>query len=357
MTLDPTPRPLLGPCAWRGDELTRDTSWVMSWTAAEVAELDAAARRARARGVGWREVTREVFPLDAVAAKLAGVADELEDGRGVAKLTGLPVGRWDDATLRLVWMGLARHLGAARFQDCRGQLMRDIRDEGGDVGRRHGQITNPGDGQAFISSSARTYSSGALRWHTDRTDVVGLLTASQAKAGGISKVASSVAVHNAMLERRPDLAALLYRPIWRSRLGEEQGGETAIYPLPIFGVRDGRFTSHYSRTYVEAAQMLPQTPRMSEAQWEALDLLAALCDELGYDMRLETGDIQFINSHVTYHARTPFEDDPASGQVRRLLRVWLCLPERHRALPVDQAILWRNVEAGALRGGIAQADE
>jgi hypothetical protein len=321
-----------------------------------LADLDAALGHAQARSVGWRDVTPEAFPLGPAKATLARVADELEDGRGVVKLTGLPVARYDDDALRLVWMGLARHLGVARFQDCRGQLMRDIRDEGAGVGARHGQITDPKDGQAFISSSARTYSNGALRWHTDRTDVVGLLTASQAKSGGISKIASSVTVHNVMLERRPDLAALLYQPIWRSRLGEERGGEAMIYPLPVFGARDGRFTSHYSRTYVEAAQMLPDTPRMTDAQWEALDLLASLCDEFGYDMRLAQGDIQLINSHVTYHARTPFEDDPTSGQVRRLLRVWLCLPERHRALPEDQAVLWRAVEAGQLRGGIAQAD-
>ncbi|MEX2649331.1 MAG: TauD/TfdA family dioxygenase [Alphaproteobacteria bacterium] len=348
-------RPLHGPFAWHGADLARDQGWVMPWTADELGELDAALAHAESKGVAWHDITPADFPLDRVKAKLALIADELEVGRGVVKLTGLPVARYDDAALRLLWMGLARHLGTARHQDCRGQLMRDIRDEGTGVGARHGQITNPTDGQAFISSSARTYSSGALRWHTDRTDVVGLLTAQQAKSGGISKVASSVAVHNAMIERRPDLAALLYQPIWRSRLGEEQGGEAAIYPLPVFGVRDGRFTSHYSRTYVEAAQMLASTPRMTERQWQALDLLASLCDELGYDMRLAQGDIQLINSHVTYHARTPFEDDPATGNVRRLLRVWLCMPERHRALPEDHAVLWVNVEPGRLRGGIAQA--
>jgi hypothetical protein len=347
--------PLRGPFAWRGSDLVRDPTWTMAWTAAELAELEAAVERARARGIAWRDVTPADFPLDRVKARLHRVADELEEGRGVVKLAGLPVERYDDASLRLLWMGLARHLGVARFQDCRGQLMRDIRDEGAGVGDRHGQITNPSDGKAFISSSARTYSNGALRWHTDRTDVVGLLVAQQARSGGISRIASSVAVHNAMLERRPDLAELLYRPVWRSRLGEEAGGEAAIYPLPVFGVRDGRFTSHYSRTYVEAAQMLDETPRMTEAQWQALDLLASLADELGYDMRLARGDIQFINSHVTYHARTPFEDDPRTGEVRRLLRVWLCTPARHRPLPADQAVLWGEVEPGRLRGGIAQA--
>jgi len=36
-----------------------------------------------------------------------------------------------------------------------------------------------------------------------------------------------------------DLAALLYEPIWRSRLGEEAGGGDSIYSLPVFTVRAG----------------------------------------------------------------------------------------------------------------------
>jgi len=350
----PAIRPLGGACAWTGADLERDTRWLMPWTSAELAEIDGALAHARAKGASWSTVAPADFPLGAARSKLARVAAELEDGCGMVKLTGLPVGRYDDDSLRLVWMGIARHLGATRYQDCRGQLMRDIRDEGADVGTRHGQIVNPADGSAFISSSARTYSNGPLRYHTDRTDVVGLLTVQQAREGGLSRIASSVAVHDTMLARRPDLAALLYKPIWRSRLGEEKGGEGMIYPLPVFGVADGKFTSHYSRTYVEAAQMLPGTPRMTDAQWEALDLLAALADELSYAMRLEPGDIQLLNSHVTYHARTSFTDDAASGQVRRLLRVWLTMPNS-RALPADQAVLWLDVRAGAPRGGIAQA--
>ncbi|MCG8451246.1 MAG: TauD/TfdA family dioxygenase, partial [Pirellulales bacterium] len=113
------------------------------------------------------------------------------------------------------------------------------------------------------------------------------------------------------------------------------------------------FTSHYSRTYVEAAQLLPATPRMTEAQWRALDLLAELAQELCLEMRLEPGDIQFLNNHVIYHARTPFEDDPAAGLTRLLYRVWLCMPG-NRPLPEDHAVLWRDVEAGGLRGGIGQ---
>jgi hypothetical protein len=231
--------------------------------------------------------------------------------------------------------------------------MRAIRDEGGDLGQRYGQVKQAGGAGTFLSSYARTLSNGVLRFHTDRTDAVSLLCVRQARAGGLSKVCSSPAVHNEMLRRRPDLAETLFAPVPRSRLGEESDEAASVYDLPVFGVRDGRFTSHFSLTYIEAAQLVPNVPRLSDKQREAIELLLALAEELAFEMTLESGDLQFINSHVTYHGRTPFEDDKTSGRDRLLLRLWLAMPNS-RALPEDHAVLWRNVEAGALRGGIAQ---
>src|SRR3546814_2959477 len=75
---------------------------------------------------------------------------------------------------------------------------------------------------------------------------VGLLCVRQALEGGVSKLASSATVYNEILARRPDLHALLCKPIPRSRFGEEAGGEHVAYDLPIFGVRDGRSEEHTS---------------------------------------------------------------------------------------------------------------
>ena len=121
----------------------------------------------------------------------------------------------------------------------------------------------------FLSSGARTLSPGQLRFHTDRCDVVGLLCVRQAVEGGVSKLASSATVYNEMLKRRPDLHALLCKPIPRSRFGEEAGGEHVAYDLPVFGVRDGKLTSHFSLTYIENAQMLPGVRKLTDAEHEA----------------------------------------------------------------------------------------
>jgi hypothetical protein len=333
--------------------MTASRRWLRDFPAEAVPEIDAALEGVRRRGLAWQEIRREDFPLPTLQPLLDDIADELEHGCGMVKLRGFPVARYDEEALRQIYFGLGTRLGTPVFQNRRGELMRAIRDEGGDVGQRYGQIEGKGDGRPFLSSYARTLTNGALRFHTDRTDVVALLCVRQARAGGISKICSSAAVHNAFLERRPDLLEVLYRDVWRSRLGEESDKAETVYPLPIFGVRDGRFTSHYSLTYIEAAELVPGVPKLTAAQREAIDMLMALAEELCFEMTLEPGDIQFLNSHVTYHGRTPFEDDRASGQDRLLLRLWLTMPN-NRALPAGHEVLWGSVEAGGRRGGIGQ---
>lgn len=358
-----TPASIAGACVWHGRDMARSRRWVRRLAPDALAEIDAALRAVRRRGRAWHAVAREDFPLPRLEALLADIREELENGSGMVLLRGLPAARYSEDELRCLWMGLGVNLGTPVFQNRSGELMRAIRDEaaaaGTDLGATYGKVEGAGkDGGAFLSSYARTLSNGALRFHTDRCDVVGLLCVRQAAKGGVSTLASSPAVHNAMLERRPDLAAALYRPVWRSRLGEEAGGEALAYPLPVFDYRrdrDGapRFTSHYSLTYIEAAQLRPEVPRLEPLQREAIEMLMQLAAELSFEMRFEPGDIQLINNHVIYHGRTPFEDDAASGQDRLLLRLWLAMPNS-RALPEGHEVLWRSIEAGAVRGGIGQ---
>jgi hypothetical protein len=349
-----TRRPISGACAWLGTEMARSTRWQRDLAQADIAALDAALRHVQRSGLAWHEITREAFPLPGMTGLIADIRDELETGSGMMKLRGLPVARYGEDELRQLYFGIGCHVGTPVFQNRSGELMRAIRDEGGDLGKRYGQIEAPAEGKGpFLSSYARTLSNGRLRMHTDRTDVVTLLCVRQAKAGGVSKICSSVAIHNAILERRPDLLELLFRDYWRSRLGEESDKAETVYVLPIFGLRDGRFTSHYSLTYIEAAQLAPGVPKMTAAQREAIELLMATAEALSFEMTLAPGDIQLLNSHVTYHGRTPFEDDASSGQDRLLLRLWLTMPNS-RALPEGQEVLWGSVAPGARRGGIGQ---
>jgi hypothetical protein len=345
--------PLSGPSVWLGKDMVVSPRWLRELDSRVLEEIDIALQAAKQRQLRWDQVRREDFATPAIVALMEDVAEELENGSGIVKLRTLPVEKYADADLRLLYFGLGSVLGRPVFQNPRGELMRDIRDEGGDIGKRYGQIETTDGKGPFLSSYARTLSNGKLRFHTDRTDVVGLLCVRQAAAGGISKLVSTGAIHNALLQRRPDILETLFQDFWRSRLGEESDSADAVYPLPIFGLRDGRLTSHYSLTYIEAAQMVPEVPRLSPQQKEAIDILMATAEELCFEMVLEPGDIQFINSHITYHGRTEFTDDPAQRQDRLLLRLWLSMPNC-RALPLGHEVLWGNINAGERRGGIGQ---
>lgn len=342
--------PLSGPDVWTGSDIAASTRWVRDLGPAHVAALDAALEAVRDRP--WRDITRDAFPLPGFAPLLADIAAELETGSGIVKLRGFPVGRYDEDDLRRVYFGLGTHIGAPVFQNRGGELMRAIRDEGAQVGARYGETRDAGGGR-FLSSYARTLTNGGLRFHTDRTDVVGLLCVRQARAGGVSKLASTPAIHNAILKRRPDLLETLFAPFWRSRFGEEASDRDSVYALPVFGLEQGRFTSHFSLTFIEAAQLVAGVPKLTALQQEALSMLLETAEELSFAMTLAPGDLQLINSHVTYHGRTPFEDDAASGQDRLLLRLWLTMAG-NRPLPADHAVLWGSVAAGTPRGGIAQ---
>lgn len=343
-------KPIAGPMVWHGRELAGSTNWIRPLSAGAVEEIDAALRAVQARGLGWRDIRKKDFPLPGVSAELAQVNRDLEWGRGLVLLRGLPVERYSDDELRAIWWGLGCHLGTAVHQNAHGELLGEVRDEI----RLYGEVVQPavpkGEG---VTSRAKARSSGPLRWHTDRSDVVGLLCVRSARRGGTSRVVSVPAVSNAILERRPDLHALLCSDYYRSRQGEEAGGEASIYAMPIFAMREGKFTTQYSRTFVEAAQKIAMIPRITPAQDEALDLLAEVCDEWGYEMELEPGDIQLLNNHVIYHGRTAYEDAPEPGRDRLLLRLWLA-PPNSRPLPEGFETLWGSIKGGAVRGGIAQ---
>ncbi|MBL4722075.1 MAG: TauD/TfdA family dioxygenase [Alphaproteobacteria bacterium] len=343
-------RPLEGPAVWRGADLPNISGWRRPLAASEIEALDAALRCSQTHCADWRDITVDTFPLGDFAASLARVRDNLENGLGLVKFSGLPVDRYDEDERRRIFFGIGAHLGNHVSQSAQGEMMGDIRDEGAEALRR-GLITGDDDTKAFLSSRARVQTPALLRFHTDRTDVVGLLCVRPAAEGGISKVVSTQAIYNEILERRPDLLEVLCQDFNRSLFGQETGGREMIHALPVFCFRDGAFTSYYSRTYLEAAEKIPGVEPMTDIQVEALDMLGEVAEELCYDMHFAAGDMQFLNNHIMYHARSSFTDE--AGEGRLLHRIWLSM-SNGRALPESYRILWGNIESGALRGGIAQ---
>jgi hypothetical protein len=336
------------PGAWTGAELERSGRWLRRFDDGHRAEIAAALAAVTAAGLPETGFGKADFPLDRTATLLADVAEELEDGCGAVRLQGLDVERYDEADLRRIFWGIGAHLGIALFQNSRGEIMGEVRDEA-----MGGAMAEPGK---VLASRARARSTGPLRFHTDRCDVIALLAARNSKAGGISKLASITTIHNEMLRRRPDLLELLFQPYWRRRSEDIEAAQIGRFvALPVFGLQDGKLTSQYSRTFVEQAQEDLSIPRLSAAQNEALDLLAEIAEATCLHAPFTQGDIQLLNNHVIYHGRTAYENDAAAGQERLLLRLWLAMPGS-RALPPGFEVYWGETAPGVVRGGTLQTD-
>jgi hypothetical protein len=341
---------ITGRAVWRGDELERAGDWIFTLGDAHKAEIDAAlarVRRAPLFGFG-----RDDFPLAETSALLHRVNAELEDGRGAVRIRGLDASRHTDEELRQIFWGLGQHLGIPLYQNMNGEIMGEVRDETRDETPTYIE-SDPGK---VKSSRARARSTGPLRFHTDRCDVIALMCVRNGIDGGVSKLASIPNIHNEMLRRRPDLVELLFQDYWRCRPKDEDGVHAQpCFALPVWGMRDGKITSQYSRTYVEQAQEFPAVPRLSKAQDEALDMLAEIAEETCLLAPFVPGDIQLLNNHVVYHGRTAYADDVAAGRTRLLIRLWLAVPDS-RALPAGFETFWGSIEPGALRGGVPQRD-
>ena len=341
-------QPLAGRSVWSGEALEQAGDWIRTLDDAQRGEIHAALQGVQDRGVF--DFGREDFPLPLTAGVLADISDELENGRGCVRLRGIDVGRYGEDDLRRIFWGIGRHLGTAVYQNARGEIMGEVRDETRLTMRTYEET----DEGRVASARARSRSTGPLRWHTDRCDVIGLLCVRNAQAGGVSKLASIPAVHNAILAERPDLLAVLCEDYWRMRPADEDGvSPDNVFAMPVFGFAGGKITSQYSRTYVEQAQEVARVPRLTAVQNEALDMLARVAESLCLHSPFVAGDIQLLNNHVIYHGRTAYADDVGAGQDRLLFRLWLAMPDSRR-LPDGFDTLWGSVMPGEVRGGVIQ---
>lgn len=310
--------PVTDPADWRAADLAASGDWISHLTDAEIAELDNAVVAIEAVGIEIADIAEDDFPLPTLHARLKDIEHDILHGRGVALIKGVPVDRYTRRQAAIAYWGIGLRLGVAVSQNGKGHVLGHVKNlTGGD----------------FNDSTHRGYHTSAdLPWHADSCDVVGLLCLHTAKTGGESHFVSSVAIHNEMIARRPDLAAEMAKPWYRDRRGEIPEGKDPWWSLPVFNYVDGKLVTSWQGKYIRGAQRFAELPRFTPAQTEALEMITALAEELSYSMVFEPGDIQILHNHVVLHRRSDYEDWPESDRKRHLLRLWLATPDG-RALP------------------------
>ena len=310
-----------GPADWRGPEIDASEG-LHVLSPQELAEIEAALGGVRTGD--FADITTARFPLPTLGPRLTALGEELRTGRGFVLLRGLTRARFGLDGMAKALFGMGRHIGTPQPQSWHGELLGNVID----VSDRR-----PG---------TRGYEAGGgQRMHTDSCDVIALMCVHAAKSGGESRISSAVAVHNAILERRPDLAERLYRGFVYRRMerdAEFGSGILVTAPVPTFSKQSGVLSCHTSGSYPRRAHAHGDAV-LDPLGEEALDFFAglAMSPEFHLDMAIGEGDIQFLNNRRMLHGRLHYEDFPDLARRRHMLRLWLGI-DSWPALPAAQVV-------------------
>jgi len=314
--------PVTGPSAWTRDEIAADQSWIYQLSGDDIAELEAAVDGVRAKGLSLFEFTQDDFPLPGLASMVAGIVDQLENGRGCALIRGLNTARYDEETLKILYWGFGQHWGAPISQNARGQLI--------------GHVCNRG--RDYQSRNVRGYTTNArISPHCDPADSVSLLCAHPAKSGGESEIASAMSIYNYILEHHPDYLEPLTEGFHFDLRGEgvtEDPDEVTFNKVPVFSYFDGKLSCRFNGKTIIDGQAKAGAP-LDGIALEAVNKVGELAHDPKYrfDLAFQQGDIQILNNYLILHARGDFEDHPEPDRRRNLLRLWTNLHHGRKLAP------------------------
>lgn len=296
--------------AWRGPEMLVRTDWRVELTANEVRELNEAADAAQRRGVDLVTMTERDVPLPLLGPRLRKIRRDVLHGRGFVLLRGWPSGEHSIERNAYAFRSVGAHLGEALSQNAKGHVL--------------GHVANLG--LDYSDPSTRGYQTSAeLKFHTDGGDIVGLLCIRPSKTGGLSRICSSSAVWNEIVDRRPDLARVLMQPYSFSRVGEVRPGQQRYFKSAIFQPCAGRMITVLIHSFIQKAQAFEEVARLTQAQIDAIELIGTVGNDpsICLDMDFKPGDMQFLCNHSILHSRTAYEDWPEVEKRRHLLRLWI----------------------------------
>lgn len=295
-------------CAWIGSKIADQTDWIYQLSPHMLTVLDQALKALETIGLNAPEFNKYDAHIEdpIFLSEINKISNELENGYGFIVIRGLDATIYSETQLANLYYLFGLHMGDAVTQNARGDLL--------------GYVENVGDKSKKMTRVYET--NDYLPYHSDLSDVVGLLSIRKAKQGGLSSIVSSSTIYNRILEKHPEYLGYFYHPAWYDHLGEVEPSLS-----PIFSYFDGKLACRYLRHYIELGHERRHIP-LSQVQIEALNMFDKMSHDpsLRLDMMLEPGDIQFCNNYCVMHSRSSFEDDDDLTKRRKLLRLWLKMP-------------------------------
>jgi len=303
------------PAVWTGTDIAARQSWKYVLKDEDIVDLKHMALSVRQQINSDPNqllgLSKAAFDIGSFSQRLATLFSELKAGLGIALIKGLPVDEMDAIDVAIIYWGIGLHLGEATANNPEGDML--------------GHITDLGKTQKDANS--RGYQTReAMDYHCDQSDIVGLICLRTAKSGGVSRIASSVAMYNELLRTSPAHASVLTEPLYWSKMGEYAEGEQPFYQSPVFNFIDGQCCISFGPTHIEKGHALPDTPDLTQMQRDAIRLAEEIAHKQRFDMVLEPGDMQFLNNYVVLHTRSAYKDHDDPAKKRLLWRLWLMNP-------------------------------
>lgn len=304
--------PCRHPSAWSAEAMRASSAWVLDWPREVLAELESAAHHASTEGRAAPCFGRDDFPLHRAGAFLEEAMRQVATGRGFVLLRGLPVHKYERQFVKDLYWGLGCHWGEPITQNAEGSAIAEIVDHGLDANR-------VGVKPSMTNAEQRP--------HSDPGDVVSLLCVHGAKSGGQSRIASSLAIYNRLLEEDPEGLECLYRGFHHDLRGDETPeapfGCTPV-PIPVFRYFGGLLSCVFNASSVKQAERRMGRP-IPAREMAILDRIVELAHDPAFclEMTFQPGDIQLLNNYTVVHWRTKFEDWPEAERKRRLYRLWI----------------------------------
>ena len=166
----------------------------------------------------------------------------------------------------------------------------------------------------------------------------------RASIGGDSLVASTSSLYNIIVEEHPEYIPILFKNFPTDWKNEEPAGWPGWYLEPLFSEYGGVLSGTVRTGRVVTAQRFGDVTRLTGEEMSCLLYIESVLKrpELALSMRLEPGDIQFVNNFVTLHPRTSFVDDASdTTRQRHLVRLWISRTVGGRPLCPEYAV-WRH---------------
>lgn len=324
------PREIQGNLVWSGEDLESE-QYIHTLSASHIQEIEHALSTIKRAKLDFEDVSKATFPLPTLGLILESARRDIHEGRGFVVVRGLNPSRYSMEENAIIYLGISSYIGGQRArQNMEGMKFMHITD-----------VKAPGS----TSETRRPiYSNKAQPFHADMVcDILALFHLDAAREGGETLLASAWTIYNQLAATRPDIIEILSRDDWAH---DTFGWNPAYTRRPLLFHHDQKIIMNFSRRVLTGTPMTPRSeelPPMSEAQAEALDAVHFCALENSVKIRLQAGDMCFVNNLAVLHSRNAFEDDTQAK--RYVLRLWLRDVEKAWKLAPELQLEWDRVYA------------